>query len=194
MKPNFIIHFLEKGVVFRHLAPDGSWIETGRLERQENWDTVKLDVIRRRAVRLGRGYVAAILLISNDYVNYTYVTLPENGETGPKNHIRRHLTLTAGGKADEYCFDYRESEGVVRIAYVGRTDLRNLRQFVTEFGFHPVAFACFHPGRDDFDGVSVMELTESARSRRITIEDVQHDFVSARRRRPRFHAAGNAIG
>ena len=177
MKPNFLIQFLDEGVVFRHLAPDRSWIETGRLERQERWDTVKVDVIRRRAVRLGRGYSAAILLISKDFVNYTYVTLPEEGETGIESLIRRHIALTTGGNTDEFCFDYRESDGLVRIAYVDKSDLRKLRQFVAGFGFHPVAFACFHPDRHDFDGVSVMELTESARSRGISIADVQQDMA-----------------
>ena len=177
MKPNFLIQFLDEGVVFRHLAPDDSWIETGRLEHKERWDTVKVDVIRRRAVRLGRGYIAAILLISNDFVNYTYVTLPEDGETEVEDLIRRHLALTTGDNADRQSFDFRESDGLVRVAFVDRDALHKLGQFVAGFGFHPVAFACFHPDRHDFEGVSIMELTESAIARGISVRDVERDMT-----------------
>ena len=163
--------------MFRHRSPDGAWIKTGRLEGKERWDTVKVDVIRRRAIRLGRGYVAAILLISNDFVNYTYVTFPEDRETGVVDLIRRHLALTTGGSADGLCFDFRESDGLVRIAYVDKTDLRKLGQFVSGFGFHPVAYACFHPDRHDFEGVSIMELTESALAREISASDVSQDMT-----------------
>ncbi len=173
METNFTIHFVDEDTVFRHLLADRAWVEIGRLGRSESWDGVALNVIRRRAARLSCGCIATILIADKELVRYTFLTPPHGDPEQTVSSIRRHLAMLTGQDVLRFAVDWTFDGQVARIAYVDTAELKQLEQFVTEFGFPVAGFAAIQDDREDFPPVLFLGTSEFGRIKAISEDSIR---------------------
>ncbi len=141
MLPNFLLRFSGEHVEFRHLVSSGHWAEFGRLKELVFWDSLNGEIIRRRAVGLGGGIVATIVILWDDIVSHTHVAATADFMDSPDEAIRRQIAHLTERSPESFSYDWIIEDDMVLIAYVENRDFEKLIEFVDCFGFHTLAIA-----------------------------------------------------
>lgn len=163
MRPNLAIHFTDRNIQFRHLSSRDSWIEIGSLEYGDDWNSVRADFVRQRAVRLSMGYVAAILILRSDLIQLSVFSPPDEHGNGLEEAVNSHLAERYGENAEGLLCDWYSRPDYVTVASVNAEEPHRIENILSAFGFHVLAFAGMPDESGKFADPMIFGLTDSGR-------------------------------
>ncbi|SMX33621.1 hypothetical protein [Actibacterium lipolyticum] len=144
MKPRFALNLSPDGIGLFH-RNTGRWNLVGEVALDAPDLDDQLKMLRSTASGLESGGVLSALIIPDDQILYTDVSVGTDSEAHPKE-VRDGLTGLTPYDVADLVFDYNVEGDTAKVAVVARETLEEAEAFATEHRFNPVAFVAAPDG------------------------------------------------
>jgi type IV pilus biogenesis protein PilP len=159
MKPNFALDFSRGDVSLLHRHRSG-WSHVGNVSLDDPDMANALKMLRRTASEMTTAPICTKIVLPNDQVLYTELTLQRGDAIA---QIRTHLEGLTPYRGEELIFDTSGFGATIQIAAVARETLEEAESFAQEHKFNAVSFAAI-PKPGEFEGEPFFGETEFAQS------------------------------
>ncbi len=139
MKPSFALDFRDGQVTLLHRTSRG-WQEVGSTRFDAPDLTEALAYLRSTALGLSPRGISTKLIIPNEQILYTQVTVTKSDAAKRKRQVREALEGATPYAVDDLVFDMHGTGPDLPVAAVAKETLEEAEAFAAEHRFNPVSF------------------------------------------------------
>jgi hypothetical protein len=157
---DFALFLSPEGIALAHRQPAGHWAFVGDTALDVPDFKGALDDLRQKGEARGGKDFATVLILPDDQILYTSLTVPPGDDPLRDERIAEGLDGQTPYAVADLVWDLREVDDIrIKLAVVARETLDEARAFASDAGFNGVAFAAA-PSLDRFPGVPVFGKTD----------------------------------
>ncbi|WP_224815275.1 hypothetical protein [Hasllibacter sp. MH4015] len=169
---NIALFLSADGIALAHRQPAGHWAMIAEADLSGGDIGAALSTLREAAVEREGEEFEALLVLPDDQILYTSLTVPTADPELTVFRIEDGLDGLTPYSVTELQYDWRVlEEDRVKIAVVARETLDEARGFAAQYGFVGAGFAAMPP-TERFPGVPLFELSDAAKGMDFSAEGI----------------------